>query len=159
MTKAAEKEQILLVEDDASLRRVVAEVLDAHGHAVVVSPDAAHALEVLQSQRVDLVITDLAMPGMRGEALLAQIRATFPEIPVIAVTAFGSVENAVELTRAGAADYLVKPFRTQALLDSVKRVLDESRPRREQALTRRRRGAHLARLIGRSRQMEQLFDR
>lgn len=159
MTKMAEKEPILLVEDDASLRRVVEEVLDAHGHTVVVSPDAAHALEVLQSQRVDLVITDLAMPGMRGEALLAQIRVTFPEIPVIAVTAFGSVEDAVELTRAGAADYLVKPFRTQALLDSIKRVLDESRPRREQAHTRQRRGAHLARLIGRSRQMEQLFDR
>ncbi|MDP9348597.1 MAG: response regulator, partial [Gemmatimonadota bacterium] len=125
-----EQERILLVDDDASFRRVLAEVLSAYDYGVATSPDALHALEVLQSEPIDAVVTDLDMPGLKGDALLAQIRSTFPEIPVIAITAFGSVESAVELTRAGAADYLAKPFRTQAFLDAVRRVLDQTRAAR-----------------------------
>lgn len=159
MTDEKPLESILLVEDDASLRRTVAEFLDAYGYHVIPAPDAQHALEVLQSEAVDLVVTDMMMPGMHGDELLKQIRATFPDIPVIAVTAFGSVEGAVALTRAGAADYLTKPFRTRALLDSVARVLDETRPRREQRQVRRGLGPHLEGIIGRSRPMIRLFER
>lgn len=159
MTHPQPSARILLVEDDASLRRTVAEVLDAHGYAVTLAPDGRQALEVLQSEPVDLVVTDLMMPGMGGEALLRQIRATFPAVPVIAVTAFGSVESAVALTRAGASDYLTKPFRTPALLASITRVLEESRPRREQARARRGFGKHLEGLVGRSRPMTRLFER
>lgn len=151
--------QILIVEDDASLRKLVAETLAAHGYAVTPSANASEALEVLQSGPVDLVLTDLRMPGMPGEDLIRQIRSIFPTVPVIAATAFGSVESAVALTRAGAADYLTKPFRTRALLDSISRVLEESRPRREQARARRGLGKHLEGLIGRSRPMIRMFER
>ncbi|HEX2191285.1 MAG TPA: sigma-54 dependent transcriptional regulator [Longimicrobiaceae bacterium] len=152
-------ECILLVEDDAPLREMVAETLEAAGYRVAAAANGRDALETLQSRAVDLVLTDLVMPGMRGDELLAEVRAAFPELPVIAVTAFGSIEGAVALTRAGAADYLTKPFRTQALLDSVARVLEESRPRREQARARRAAGGHLAGIVGRSRTMARLFER
>jgi DNA-binding NtrC family response regulator len=152
-------ERILLVEDDESHRRALAEVLAVYEYEVSPSPDAYHALEALQSERVDLVVTDVDMPGMRGDALMAQIRATFPEIPVIAMTAFGSIEEAALLTRAGAADYLAKPIRTQSLLDTVRRVLEQTRLRREQARARREVGKHLEGVIGASRPMLRLFDR
>jgi DNA-binding NtrC family response regulator len=152
-------ERILLVEDDESHRRALAEVLAVHEYEVSPSPDAYHALEALQSERVDLVVTDVDMPGMRGDALMAQIRATFPEIPVIAMTAFGSIEEAASLTRAGAADYLAKPIRTQSLLQAVQRVLEQTRDRREQARTRRKLGTHLEGVIGASRPMLRLFER
>jgi DNA-binding NtrC family response regulator len=159
VTSDSARERILLVEDDESHRRALAEVLAVQEYEVSPSPDAYHALEALQSERVDLVVTDVDMPGMRGDALLAQIRAAFPEIPVIAMTAFGSVEEAASLTRAGAADYLAKPIRTQSLLQAVQRVLEQTRDRREQARTRRKLGKHLEGVIGASRPMLRLFER
>jgi DNA-binding NtrC family response regulator len=159
MTDPSALDRVLVVEDDTSLRRVITEVLDTYGYDVLTSPNGQQAIELLQKQAVDVVITDLAMPVMRGEALLGHVRGTFPEIPVIAITAFGSVESAVTLTRAGAADYLTKPFSTQALLDSVARVLRETHAKREQARTRRGQGAHLEGLVGRSQAMRHLFDR
>ncbi len=159
MTSDVRRHRILLVEDDDSFRRVLTEVLAAHHYEVSPCPDAYCALEVLQSERVDLVVTDIDMPGMRGDALLAQIRSTFPEIPVIAITAFGTVEQAVELTRAGAADYLTKPVRTQPLLDTVHRVLEQTRARREQVRARREVGKHLEEVIGVSLPMLRLFER
>jgi two-component system, NtrC family, response regulator AtoC len=155
----ASPETVLVVDDDASLRHTVAEVLAAHGYRALPCAGAEEALERLQAEGADVVVTDLRMPGMKGEALLEVVRRTFPAVPVIAVTAFGSVSQAMELTRAGAADYLEKPFRTQALLGSVARVLAESAPRREQARLVRRRGAHLEGIVGASPPMRALFDR
>jgi two-component system response regulator HydG len=152
-------ERILLVEDDEGFRRALSEVLAAHGYAVVAAPGASEALEALQSHAVDLVISDLVMPGMKGDELLARVRGTFPHVPLIAITAFGSIEGALDLTRAGAADYLTKPFRTAQLLESARRVLDESRPRREQARARAATGEHLEGIVGGSRPMLWLFDR
>ena len=159
MTGSSALDRILVVEDDTSLRRVITEVLDTYGYDVLTSPDGQQAIEILQKEAVDVVVTDLAMPVMRGEALLGHVRGAFPEVPVIAITAFGSVESAVTLTRAGAADYLTKPFSTQALLDSVARVLRETDAKREQARTRRGQSAHLQGLVGRSQAMRHLFDR
>jgi DNA-binding NtrC family response regulator len=152
-------ERILVVEDDERFRRTLTEVLGAHGYEVLSTADGLSALDVLQEVRVDLVISDLVMPGMRGEALVAHITATFPEIPVVAITAFGSVEDALELTRGGAADYLTKPFRTRALFTSIERVLDQTRLRREQARLRRALGDHLEGIIGASEPMRRLFER
>jgi two-component system response regulator AtoC len=150
---------ILVVDDDAPMRRTLQELLSAHGFHTLASAGAEDAIEILQSEPVDLVITDLRMPGMKGDALLREVRRTFPEIPVIAVTAFGSVQDAVELTRAGAVDYLEKPFQTRALLDAVSRALEDSAPRRQQARLRRDRGEFLQEFVGASTPMQQLFER
>ncbi|HEX2204173.1 MAG TPA: sigma-54 dependent transcriptional regulator [Longimicrobium sp.] len=156
---AAPRDTVLVVDDDAPLRDTVAEVLDAHGYRALPCAGAGEAIERLQAEGADVVVTDLRMPGMKGEALLQEVRRTFPEVPVIAVTAFGSVRDAMELTRAGAADYLEKPFRTQALLDSLERALRESAPRRERARMVREQGAHLEGIVGTSPPMRALFER
>ena len=159
MSEITRGSTILLVDDDEPMREAVAEVLGASGYEVVPCRGAEEALERLQDRGADLVVTDLRMPGMKGDALLAEVRRTFPEIPVIAVTAFGSVSNAMELTRAGAFDYLEKPFRTQALFASVERALERTAGQREQARLVRAQGAHLEGIVGSSPQMQALFDR
>lgn len=150
---------LLLVEDDDSFRDALSEVLVARGYDVTTAADVATAMEAVQSRNIDLVVTDLVMPGVRGDALLERLGSTFPEIPVVVVTAFGSVENALELTRSGAADYLTKPFRTRMLVESIERLLEESRPWREQARRRRDIGRYLDGIVGDSRPMVRLFER
>jgi len=152
-------ETVLLVEDDGAFRRAIAEVLEREGYSVLTAPSGSQAIELLQSDAVDAVITDLVMPGMKGDHLIRLIAETFPEIPVIAITAFGSVDSAVELTREGASDYITKPFRTARLLSSLKNLLDESRARRAFVDARRRAADHLQDLMGRSPLMLELFDR
>jgi DNA-binding NtrC family response regulator len=159
MSDEAQMATVLVVDDDDSLRETVTEVLTAHGYRALPCRGAEDALERLQSQGADIVLTDLRMPGMKGEALLAEVRRTFPEIPVIAVTAFGSVSNAMELTRAGAFDYIEKPFRTQTLFDSLARGLRESALRREQARIVREQGGHLEGMVGSSAPIRALFER
>jgi DNA-binding NtrC family response regulator len=153
-----EPERILVVEDHTPLRETLLEVLGAYGYRVLGSHDGQHALRTLQRETVDLVVTDLMMPGMGGEELLQQVRQIYPGIPVITMTSFGSVQSAVALTRAGAADYLTKPLQTDALLGAVRRLLDETRPQRE----RRRAAGHGYRrvdgIVGRSRPMLQLLQ-
>lgn len=160
MSQAPESpERVLLVEDDAALRPLLQEVLTSRGYAVVAVPSAAAALEALQTTGADVVLTDLLMPGIGGEALLAQVRVAFPELPVIAMTAFGSVEGALALTRAGAADYLTKPIGMEPLLASVARVLAETRSTRQAVREQRSRGSYLLGIIGRSQPMQRLFSR
>jgi len=152
---------VLLVEDDDSFRRALSEVLGARGFDVTPSSNAAEALERLQEEPVDLVVTDIVMPGMRGDALIREIRETFPHVPTIAITAFGSIEEAVEITRAGAAEYLTKPFRTRALVDAMEKILDETREQRARARRRYEasRGAHLDKIVGSSPPMLRLYER
>ncbi|HEX7243255.1 MAG TPA: sigma-54 dependent transcriptional regulator, partial [Longimicrobiaceae bacterium] len=159
MSGGTPRDTVLVVDDDASMRHTVAEVLSAHGYHAVPCGSAEEAIEHLQAEGADVVVTDLRMPGMKGEALLQEVRRTFPAVPVIAVTAFGSVRDAMELTRAGASDYLEKPFRTQALLDSLERALRESAPRREQSRLVRDRGEHLEGIVGASPPVRALFER
>lgn len=159
MSDTPAADRVLLVENDPRFRRALEAVLSVNGYEVdsAVDPDAA--LEALQAQSVEIVIADLDMPGLSGLALLERIHGTFPEVPVIAVTSSGCVESAVALVRAGAADYLTKPFRTQQLLEAISRVVEENRSRRERLRLRRRLGDHLEGLVGASRPMLRLFDR
>ena len=159
MNDTGPRATLLVVDDDRSMRRTLVELLDAHGYATLGSSSAAEALEVLQTRPVDLVITDLRMPGMKGQELLAECREIFPEIPVIAITAFGSVQDAVALTRAGAAGYLEKPFATQALLDALEGALQEGAPARERARQRREHADVAAEIVGASPPMLELFHR
>ncbi|TVP42523.1 MAG: sigma-54-dependent Fis family transcriptional regulator, partial [Gemmatimonadales bacterium] len=103
--------------------------------------------------------TDLVMPGMRGNQLVAEVHRSFPEIPVVVITAFGSVPDALELTRAGAADYLTKPFRTSELLTSLRRVLSQSLSRRTHARALRRMEENLGGIMGESPAMLGLLER
>jgi DNA-binding NtrC family response regulator len=153
-------ERILIAEDNAQMRDLLREVIEDAGYETIVAADGRQAMiEVEREQEmIDLVVTDVRMPGLTGDELLAAVRAARPETPVIVITAFGSVEQAVELVKAGAFQYLTKPFETRELERAVREGLERTAPRREQARLRRERPTSPSRLIGASRPMRKLYE-
>jgi DNA-binding NtrC family response regulator len=118
------KSQILVVDDDDSLRRVLQVQLEQEGYAVTTAASLQQALSTLQIRSFDLVITDLKMPEGSGIELLKFIQSRYPEIVVVILTAFGTVETAVDAMKAGAFDYLTKPVHPDELSLVVARVLE-----------------------------------
>lgn len=116
--------RLLIVEDDESLRLIVQTHLTKRGYETTSTADAEHALEVLKQAHQNLVITDLQLPGMSGIELLKKIRTDFPGTRVVVLTAYGTVESAVEAMRAGAFDYVTKPIHAHELAALVKSALD-----------------------------------
>ncbi len=102
--------RILVVDDEDGIREFLAEALGDDGHVTVQAADGVEASKILAGQSFDLLITDLRMPRLDGMALLRKVRAEQPEVEVIVMTAYGSVESAVEAMRLGAFDYLQKPI-------------------------------------------------
>ena len=117
------KEYVLVVEDDAPLREALVDTLQAAGLSALAAGEAHSALELLESQDIVLVISDVQMPGPNGYQLLASIKALRPELPVVLMTAYGTVAQAVAAMREGATDYIVKPFDAQALIEMARRQL------------------------------------
>ena len=128
-------ERILVVEDDAEMRQMLEDELRAVGFTVSGAEGAAEALALLPRAPIDAVITDLIMPGMRGTELLTRIRALDSSIPVVIMTAFGSVESAVEAMRSGAYHYVTKPFRIEVLIETIRAALEERDLRKPRAGT------------------------
>src|SRR5690348_12089179 len=119
--------KILVVEDDESLRRVMQVQLEKAGHKTAVAGDVRQAVEILDRQAQDVVISDLNLPGASGLELLKRIRAEHPETVTIIVTAYGTVATAVDAMKAGAYDYLTKPVHPYELKAVVDRVLEKKR--------------------------------
>ncbi|MEW5976341.1 MAG: sigma-54 dependent transcriptional regulator [Acidobacteriota bacterium] len=119
--------RILVVDDDDSLRRVTQVQLEQSGYQVSTASDGNEALIILQKAPQDLVITDLKMPGLSGMDLLEKIRTEYPEIIVLLVTAFGTVETAVEAMKLGAYDYITKPVNLEELKLVISRALAHQR--------------------------------
>jgi DNA-binding NtrC family response regulator len=101
--------QILVVDDDLEMRALVKDVLEEEGHHVTTTESGRDALQRLSEGEYAVVLTDLRMQGMQGLELLSSIKETYPDINVILMTAFGSVETAIEAMKQGAYDYLIKP--------------------------------------------------
>ncbi|MCB1932354.1 MAG: sigma-54-dependent Fis family transcriptional regulator [Candidatus Accumulibacter sp.] len=112
---------ILVVEDDAALREAVCDTLELAGQAVVSAGGGDEALTLLGGRSVSLVVSDVRMLPIDGITLLREIRSRHPYLPVVLMTAFADVDRAVEAMRAGACDFLLKPFEPKALLDHVMR--------------------------------------
>ncbi len=117
--------RILIVDDEkdmlALLRRIITEESE---HEVSTQTDPAHALEVFKQQPFDLVITDLKMPKMDGIKVLESIKKINPDVSVVILTAFATIETAVEAIRKGAYDYITKPFRRERILLTVEKVME-----------------------------------
>jgi two-component system response regulator AtoC len=106
-----EKPSILVVEDEAKMRRLLElELADQNFRAQTVG-DAETALKLLNTNQFDLIVTDLKLPGMSGIEFLQAVKRANAAIPIIIMTAFGTVESAVEAMKIGASDYVLKPFR------------------------------------------------
>jgi DNA-binding NtrC family response regulator len=118
------KGRILVVDDDPSLRRVLQVQLEQQGYEVAVAASAQQTLSVLELRPFDLVITDLKMPGLCGLELLKHARSKYPQTIVIMLTAFGTVDTAVEAMKAGAYDYLTKPVHPDEMSVVVRHALE-----------------------------------
>ncbi len=150
---------ILIVEDDASLATSVAKVLRTEGYPVKIASDGNEGLREIQENgtRISLVLTDLRLPGMSGLALVARAKSLHPHLPVILVTAFGTAENAIEATRSGAFDYILKPFEMPELLELVDRALRQANLARETVHFARTQDSSGDVMIGNSRVMQELY--
>lgn len=114
---------VLVVEDDADLREALVDTLELSGFSVVEASDGETALEVLRREPVGLVVSDAQMQPMDGYTLFSHVKDRYPGLPFVLMTAYGVIERAIELLRAGASHYLLKPFEPQRLIDEVERFL------------------------------------
>ena len=151
---------ILVVDDEPEMRALVRDVLGERGHQVAEAPNGLEALKRLAEGEYAVVLTDLRMKDMQGIELLGEIKRTFPDTNVILMTAFGSVETAVEAMKEGAYDYLVKPVKTEELIRVAERAVREASLRRE--INRLRQEVHkeysFHQILGKSKPMREVFD-
>lgn len=121
------KAQILIVEDDHDLREALVTTLELAKFRVREAESAERALMCLAEGSVDMVVSDVNMPGMSGHELLHEVQRLYPGLPMMLITAYGQISHAVSAMQAGAIDYLVKPFETSVLVDAVSRIVGGSR--------------------------------
>jgi two-component system NtrC family response regulator len=154
------KKPILIVDDDAGQRRLIQFWLEEEGHQTVTASDGNAGLKLYEEKSPRLVISDIRMPGLSGLELLGRIKGINPDAAVILVTAFGTVETAVEAMKLGALDYVLKPLNPDELKLIVRRAVelqeltDENRYLRDLAGTALR----FENLVGRSRKMQEVFE-
>ncbi len=151
---------ILLVEDEQLLRQSLAELLREEDYEVVEAATGKEGYDLALRQPFDVVVTDLRMPEMDGMTLLGHLRQLAPQTPVIVITAFGTVENAVAAMRAGAVDYLLKPFQLEDVLLRVRRAVEFGELRRDQHVLTEQlaAGSTFHSLIGESPSITRLFE-
>ena len=116
---------VLVVEDDRPLCEALCETLQIGGFDALPAVDGEHAMGIMRDANVDLVVTDVQMPNLDGHALLRRIKTHRPELPVLVMTAFGTIQNAVRAIQDGAADYLVKPFEPEVLVAKVNELVSD----------------------------------
>ncbi len=153
--------RLLVVDDEATQRRMLSSILSRAGYNLATAGNGEEAIEELSAARFDLLLTDQRMPGIDGLALLERARSLQPDLPVILMTAYGSVSSAVEAMKRGASDYLTKPFGADELLLVLEKVLrqqsleDELASLRTMLKDRHRLGG----LLGQAAVMQELFSR
>ena len=120
-------ERILIVDDEEGMRRLLSRVLTREGYETSAVGSGAEALRLVASERFDLVVTDIKMPEMDGLQLLAELKEYEPSLPIIVITAYGTIENAVQALRSGAYDYIAKPFENDEIKLTVAKAFERER--------------------------------
>lgn len=153
-------ETILIVDDEEIIRESLSFILKKEGYAVVEAPDGRVALDIVKKEAIDLIITDLEMPEMKGIELLEHVTRTSPETLVVIITAYGSIDTAIAALRQGAVDYVLKPVEFDELLVKVHRLLAQRRLSLENKLLRSElhRKYDFSNIIGKSPAMQRVFD-
>ncbi|EMS78375.1 MULTISPECIES: sigma-54-dependent transcriptional regulator [Desulfotignum] len=153
-------ETILIVDDEKHYRLILSEVLEEEGYHSFTAASGMEALDLLKSQIIDVVLTDVKMPGMTGIDLLEKIKEINPELPVIIMTAFGSVEKAVEAMQKGAYTFILKPFENEALIAHIAKSISMYRIVQENALLRDavQTRYQFDNIIGKSKPMQKLYE-
>jgi len=153
-------ETILIVDDEKNYLVVLEALLGPEGYEIITTDNARDALRLVRESDLDMVITDIKMPNMNGMALLEECKKVKPELPVIMMTAYGTIEMAVEAMKNQAYDYITKPFQNEQLKLTVKKALDNYRLIKQnkllsEALSDR---FKFGNIIGKSKPMLEIFD-
>jgi two-component system, NtrC family, response regulator AtoC len=151
--------EILIVDDDARMRELVSKVLAREGYSVRPLPRGQDVLQALEEGPADLIISDIRMPEMDGLTLLQEVKRVAPETSMLLMTAFGSIDTAVHAIKAGAYDYLTKPFEMDEIIVVVRRVMEERCLRAEVRALREevRTKYNFSNILGKSKPMLDLF--
>jgi two-component system NtrC family response regulator len=153
-------ETILIVDDEKNYLLVLEALLVDAGYEVITSNDTIEALEITMSHDLDLVITDMRMPGQDGMEFLAQLRSRQPGPPVIMMTAYATVEKAVEAMKRGAFDYITKPFKNEELILTIRKAIEMHRLKQENRLLSRdlQERYQFGNIVGKSKIMRQVYE-
>ena len=151
---------ILIVDDEKNYLVLLEALLGAEGYETLTASSAKDALEILRNSDVDLLITDMKMPGMTGMELLEECERLKPDVPVITLTAYGTIEMAVEAMKKHAYDYITKPFQNEQLKLTVKKALEAHRLEKENRLLRQALSDRFRHgmIIGKSKPMIRIYD-
>jgi len=150
---------LLVADDDEVARELLAEVLTSEGYRVRVAAGGAESVRLAETEPIDLALIDLRMPDLDGLAVLKRLTTSQPGLPVVILTAFASIETAIEAVRAGAYDYLSKPFRMEEIKVVVRRTLEARRLARENLQYRHelKERYRFENLVGQSHQMVEIY--
>src|SRR5215218_5806440 len=152
---------ILVIDDEEIMREILETLLTREGYEVRLAPNATQGLEIARNVPFDAVIVDMMMPGMDGISTLDELKKLDDDLPVLMITAFASVENAIAAMKRGAFDYITKPFKNEEVLVVLRNALAQRRLVAENRALRQNLQAHQNRfgeIIGRSSKMRQVFD-
>ena len=152
--------KILVIDDEAGIRESLEVLLTLEGYTVEMAVDGAAGLRMLEQRSYDLALLDLALPGQTGLELLPQIHERYPELPVIMITAYGTVDNVVEAIRAGAENFVQKPWDNEKLLADIRSAIARYRAEAENIQLKRalKQRYNFSNIIGKSEVMLRIFD-
>ncbi len=153
------KNRILIIEDDKRLREVLKKILSRQGFDIEMAGDGSGGIGKIKQDTFDLALTDLKMPGMEGIEVLKAIKRISPQTHVIIMTAYGTIDSAVEAMKNGAFDYITKPFKTEEILIVIKRALEDLNLRKKvEYLTQQaERRYKFGNIVGKSKAMQDVF--
>ncbi len=145
---------VLIVDDERSMRDFLKILLEKERHKVFIAENGKRALDILENQEVDVIVSDIRMPGMTGIELLETVKGENPDLPVIMITAFASPDDAVLAMKNGAFDYITKPFN----VDEIKSVIESATSKTQQTIKPQDLSNSFPEIIGKSREMLKIFD-
>ncbi len=151
--------KLLVVDDDLAMREMLTSMFEEEGYETASAPSADAAIELSGDEEFDAILSDIKMPGRSGIELVSALRDLRPDTPVVLMTAFGSIDSAVEAMRAGALDYVTKPFEPEVVLVAMERALERRALEQENRHLRRAldHTSQLGELIGTSPAMREIF--
>ncbi len=153
-------ENILIVDDEKNYTMIIGEILQEEGYTSITASSGMEALDILNNEIIDLVLSDVKMPGMSGIQLLENIKELNPDLPVIIMTAYGSVEKAVDAMHKGAYTFILKPFENQALIAHITKALSVYKIVQENSRLRDAISSRYSfdNIIGKSRPMQEIYE-
>jgi DNA-binding NtrC family response regulator len=152
--------KLLVVDDDLEMCELLSDVLNAEGYSVLTISESLEASKILKREEFDVIVTDLRLKGLKGLDLLAEAKRAAPLTPVIIITAFGTIESAIQAMKMGAYDYITKPFHLDEMVLTVKKALENRLLKKEVVRLKKEVETryHFHQLIGKSPPMQSIYD-